>query len=193
MLHDMLHAAGSVRVPAGGGGPPRGPRTSRLRQGALPDDPGSLVTRDSMIRDRVTAGRVPGHGLPPGARGARGAGRARGVAQPRVARPRVPALLQHRPQAEPEAVGQPRHRVAAAVQQQPGVTTTNNHRAHVQDGGAVRAGGRGAVQAGALRGPGHGHPRHAGRAAGLARPGAGGGHAAPPRADGRVISEGNDR
>ena len=66
-----------------------------------------------MIRDRVAAGRVPGHGLPPGARGARGAGRARGVAQPRVARPRVPALLQHRPQAEPEAVGQPRHRVAA--------------------------------------------------------------------------------
>ena len=140
-----------------------------------------------MIRDRVTAGRVLGHGLPPGARGARGAGRARGVAQPRVARPRVPALLQHRPQAEPQAVGQPRHRVAAAVQQ-PGVTT-----APVQDGGAVRAGGRGAVQAGALRGPGHGHPRHAGRAAGLARPGAGGGHAAPPRADGRVISDGNDR
>ena len=66
-----------------------------------------------MICDHVAAGRVPGHGLPPGARGARGAGRARGVAQPRVARPRVPALLQHRPQAEPQAVGQPRHRVAA--------------------------------------------------------------------------------
>ena len=47
MLHDVLHAAGSVRVPAGGGGPPRGPRPNSLRQGALPDDPGSHVTRDT--------------------------------------------------------------------------------------------------------------------------------------------------
>ena len=51
MLHDVLHAAGSVRVPAGGGGPPRGPRPSRLRQGALPDDPGSHVTRDTGQHD----------------------------------------------------------------------------------------------------------------------------------------------
>ena len=51
MLHDMLHAAGSVRVPAGGGGPPRGPRPNSLRQGALPDDPGSHVTRDTWQHD----------------------------------------------------------------------------------------------------------------------------------------------
>ena len=40
LMHDMLHAAGSVRVPAGGGVPPRGPRPNSLRQGAIPDDPG---------------------------------------------------------------------------------------------------------------------------------------------------------